>query len=201
MDSTTTTSVKKRTLTDQEVGKEEDQLSSKSCKVDDDAPNSMPPSPIATTTFHPFPESITLYFDGGAAPNPGICAGGWCVQDSNGKEWAHGWKFVGLNNTNNEGEYHGLLHGLECLLAQQYKGKVHIRGDSMLVIQQSQGKNKCKAPNLQPLLARVLKMVQELKTAKVKVTFEQVPRALNKKADGYANQGKNIQTTEINLMM
>lgn len=136
-------------------------------------------------------DSVTLYFDGGSKGNPGRTAGGWCIDDSDGNEIAHGWHYVGPHSTNNEGEYHGLLGGLMFLKKEGFGGNVLVRGDSKLVIEQAQGRWKCRAENLRPLLERVTELMRGMRG----VSFEHIPRAQNSRADGFANQGMLLKSS------
>lgn len=145
------------------------------------------------------PDHLILEFDGSSKINPRIAAGGWCLVDAElaetddaRREVAHGWYYVGDKNTNNEAEYYGLIHALEMLHEKGFKGRVDMRGDSNLVIQQVQGKWKCKSPNLIPLLDKVRGLVRKM-SPDVRFHFSHVERAKNKAADGYANQGVNLK--------
>lgn len=157
------------------------------------------------------PKKFNLYFDGGSRGNPGVTGGGWCLEeeeDEEFKEIANGWCFVGDKNTNNEGEYAGLIHALEYLHTPSFKEKylsdgvidITARGDSKLVIEQVNGKWKCKAVNLKPLLAKVRSLMKIGDKFIPSFNFEHVPRAENKKADGYANQSMDLKTTMINIL-
>jgi len=147
-----------------------------------------------------FPSSITLFYDGASKQNPGPTSGGWTIVDDDGKELAYGFKFVGVHHTNNEGEYHGLIHGLEFIREQGWtEGTLTIKGDSKLVLSQCQGLWNCNIPRLKVLLERARRIIREM-VPKIKVKWQHVPRAENVIADGYCNRAIRLQETVSELL-
>ena len=84
--------------------------------------------------------------------------------------------------TNNVAEYRALLAALEW--AQRARApQLHVRSDSLLLVQQMLGNYKVKHPGLQPLHAKARLLAHEIG----RVTFEHVGRAQNAHADRLAN--------------
>jgi ribonuclease HI len=84
--------------------------------------------------------------------------------------------------TNNVAEYRALLAALEWSRAHGYRA-VHVRSDSLLLVQQMLGNYRVKHPGLQGLHAKARLLAHDLG----RVTFEHVGRALNAHADRLAN--------------
>jgi probable phosphoglycerate mutase len=84
--------------------------------------------------------------------------------------------------TNNVAEYQGLLSALSWCL-DHGATRVHIRSDSLLLVQQMLGRYRVKNAGLKPLSGQA-----RLLSAKIgQVTYEHVPRERNKDADRLAN--------------
>src|SRR6185295_8660749 len=84
--------------------------------------------------------------------------------------------------TKHVAEYRGLLAALEWARARGHRA-LHVRSDSLLLVQQMLGHYKVKHPGLQPLHANARLLAHEIG----RVTFEHVGRALNAHADRLAN--------------
>ena len=125
----------------------------------------------------------TLYFDGGARPNPGQGGAGFYLEDCDHYFMAQ--MAIPLSNaavTNNQAEYAGLIKGLRA--AQQHGvRRLHVKGDSNLVIQQMRGAFAVNSPLLAPLYAKAKLLVQKHFTT---VHFEHIYRDQNYKADDLA---------------
>jgi probable phosphoglycerate mutase len=126
---------------------------------------------------------ITAYIDGGARGNPGPAGYGVFIQRPDGAvlDELHGG--IGIA-TNNVAEYHGLLAALRWAKEHGHT-TVHIKADSLLVVEQMRGRFKVKHPGLQPLHAKARLLAHEVG----RVTFEHVPREMNKDADRLSNLG------------
>jgi probable phosphoglycerate mutase len=126
---------------------------------------------------------ITAYIDGGARGNPGPAGYGVSIHGPDGAvlEELHGG--VGIA-TNNVAEYNGLLAALRWAKEHGHTA-VHIKADSLLIVEQMRGRFKVKHPGLQPLHARARLLAHEVG----RVTFEHVRRELNKDADRLSNLG------------
>lgn len=86
--------------------------------------------------------------------------------------------------TNNVAEYTAALEGLR-LAAEKGATDVLLRSDSRLLIEQLSGRFRVKNPTLMRLHGEVRDVLRGFR----KVSFEHVPRELNKEADRLANAG------------
>jgi len=122
------------------------------------------------------------WFDGCCQPtNPGPAAIGVRLISPHGDIY-DGGRAVG-NRTNNEAEYLALiclLHGARKLRAQ----RIHIRGDSQLVIRQTRGEWSVHSPNLIPLHATAMKLLEGFQ----EYQLEWVRRSYNTAADRNASK-------------
>ena len=130
----------------------------------------MPPTP-----------DIVAYIDGGARGNPGPAGYGVRIERPDGTLIEEFCESIGVA-TNNVAEYRSLIAALEWAKKHGYR-RVHIRSDSLLLVQQMLGAFKVKNPGLQPLHAKARLLANEIG----RVTFEHVGRALNAHADRLAN--------------
>jgi probable phosphoglycerate mutase len=126
---------------------------------------------------------ITANIDGGARGNPGPAGYGVIIRDADGNvlDELHGGLGIA---TNNVAEYNGLLAALGWAKAHGH-ASVHVKADSLLLIEQMRGNYKVKHPGLQPLHARARLLAFEIG----RVTFEHVRRELNQDADRLSNLG------------
>ena len=86
------------------------------------------------------------------------------------------------STTNNVAEYQALIAGLEA--ARAFPSRVvHVRADSMLVIEQLAGKWQVKQPHLRRLHSRALGLLEEYE----EVELAHVPREQNTEADALVN--------------
>jgi ribonuclease HI len=122
----------------------------------------------------------TLYFDGCSKGNPGPSGSGALIKDE--KDIWSGYEYIG-NTTNNVAEYKGLILGLKQLKFLNIN-KVIVKGDSMIVINQMNGKYKVNAPHLLPLYNEAKELIKD-----IDVTFLYISRDQNKEADYLANRG------------
>ena len=128
----------------------------------------------------------TLFFDGCSKGNPGPCGIGaviYEVNDSFIELWA-GSKFLSNSATNNQSEYNALIMGLTKALELNIS-LLDVYGDSLLVIQQTNGKYKVSNAGLLPLHQKVM----ELKKQFQNITFTHIPREKNVRADYLSNVG------------
>ena len=125
--------------------------------------------------------SATANIDGGSRGNPGPAAYGVRIQQDDGQ--AIDLKQALGTCTNNVAEYSGLLAALRWAVANGC-GTLHIKSDSLLLVQQMKGVYKVKNAGLQPLYEEARGLVRQLR----KVTFEHVRREYNKDADRLANE-------------
>jgi ribonuclease HI len=129
-------------------------------------------------------EELTLFCDGGARGNPGPAAIGAVVFDVTvdpPQLLAEVSECIGIA-TNNVAEYKALIAGLEAVAYVKAK-IIHVRADSLLVINQLRGKWKVKHENMRPLHAQA----RALLSAYDVVDLQHVPREENTEADALVN--------------
>ena len=124
---------------------------------------------------------IVAYIDGGARGNPGPAGYGVRIESPEGQLVEEFGDSIGVA-TNNVAEYRGLLAALEWALAHGHR-QLHLRSDSLLLVQQMLGNYKVKNPGLQPLHAKARLLATQIG----RVTFEHVGRSSNAHADRLAN--------------
>jgi len=125
--------------------------------------------------------SVVAYIDGGARGNPGPAGFGVRIEQPDGALIEEFSESIG-SATNNVAEYRGLVAALEWAKAHGHRD-VHVRSDSLLLVQQMLGNYKVKNAGLQPLHAKARLLAFEIG----RVTFEHVGRAKNAHADRLAN--------------
>jgi ribonuclease HI len=153
-----------------------------------------------------FPEvsCFKLQFDGCSKGNPGLAGAGAVIYYNEGEVWSSDF-FVGINATNNQAEYAGLILGLKRAIEMEIKSLV-VEGDSLLVINQMKGIYKCNSQNLFELYDEATKLTQNFDN----IYFNHILRNYNKRADQLSNNAvdkynfnlnKNINLTlPINLL-
>ncbi|MEN3534234.1 bifunctional RNase H/acid phosphatase [Microbispora sp. ZYX-F-249] len=137
--------------------------------------------------------------DGGSRGNPGPAGYGAVVKDDAGRVLAEAAESIGTA-TNNVAEYRGLIAGLRALLALGAEGgRVEVRMDSKLVIEQMAGRWKVKHEGLRPLALEAAGLARRFR-----VTWTWIPRERNSHADRLANEamdaaarGETWQASEI----
>jgi probable phosphoglycerate mutase len=126
-------------------------------------------------------KQVTAYVDGGARGNPGPAGWGALIMTPDGTAVAE--ISDGLPHaTNNVAEYRGLIAALEWC-AGHGVSDVHVRSDSLLLVQQMRGIYKVKHEGLKPLYGRARLLAYQIG----RVTFEHIRRELNREADRLAN--------------
>jgi ribonuclease HI len=126
---------------------------------------------------------ITAYIDGGARGNPGPAGYGVYIEGPDGAPIAELHGGLGVA-TNNVAEYNGLLAALRWAKEHGHT-TVHIKADSLLIVEQMRGRFKVKHPGLQALHAKARLLAYDVG----RVTFEHVRRELNQEADRLSNLG------------
>ncbi len=128
------------------------------------------------------------YFDGSSKGNPGPAQCGWAILDERENIIDHASTTGDEDRTNNYAEYMGLITLFNHLISANEIVNIEIFGDSALVINQVNGKWKCKSPNLKPLWINAVTLFAYLTTFKhIKLTW--VPREENTIADSLAQKG------------
>jgi ribonuclease HI len=114
--------------------------------------------------------TFEIVFDGGSLGNPGKGYGSYEIT-SNGAVVRHVRHDYGNNITNNQAEYQTLIEALKWLQADlgatAKATRVEIFGDSLLVINQLQGKWKVKNAGLRPLVTESLDLISKFGTVKL----------------------------------
>jgi ribonuclease HI len=124
---------------------------------------------------------FTAHIDGGARGNPGPAGWGAWIRSDEGEPV----ELCGAlpHATNNVAEYQGLLSALRWC-RDHGATEVHIKSDSLLLVQQMRGVYKVKNEGLKPLHGEARLLAHEIG----RVTYEHVRREFNKEADRLANQ-------------
>jgi ribonuclease HI len=125
---------------------------------------------------------LKIYTDGGSRGNPGPSASGYVIMDENNRIIADEGLYLGIT-TNNQAEYTALKLALEHCLKLGAK-EVEVFMDSLLVVNQMQGIFKVKNRDLWP----IHDAIKTLTTKFNKVSFQHVPREMNKLADAAVNR-------------
>jgi probable phosphoglycerate mutase len=131
---------------------------------------------------------ITAFIDGGARGNPGPAGYGVHVVDESGAVVAEFYEGIGIA-TNNVAEYRGLLAALEWALARGHT-RVHVKSDSLLLVQQMNGVYRIKNEGLLPLYREARHLMAKIG----RVTLEHVRREQNRDADRLSNLGMDQNT-------
>ncbi|OVE78745.1 hypothetical protein BVY00_02105 [bacterium G20] len=123
-----------------------------------------------------------LYTDGGSRGNPGPSAGAFviCKVDDNVVEKS-GF-YIGIT-TNNQAEYQALLKALQRSADLGIR-RLKVFMDSELIIKQLNGIYKIKNKDLELLYRQVKELLADFD----EISFNHVPRAMNKEADGEVNR-------------
>ena len=126
---------------------------------------------------------IIANVDGGARGNPGPAGYGAVIADEQGNVLAELYEGIGIS-TNNVAEYRGLLAALQWA-ADHGHTRIHVKADSLLIVQQMLGNYRVKHEGLIPLYRQARHLVAKIGD----VTFEHVRREQNKEADRLSNLG------------
>jgi ribonuclease HI len=133
--------------------------------------------------------AATANIDGGSRGNPGPAGYGVRIeQDGQVIELKQSCGVA----TNHVAEYSGLLCALRWAVAHGVSA-LHVRSDSLLLVQQMKGVYRVKHPGLLPLHEQAKGLIRQIG----KVTFEHVRRELNKDADRLANEAMDAAETSL----
>ena len=127
------------------------------------------------------PIGFKLQFDGCSKNNPGLAGAGAVIYHENDELWSD-YFFVGEKATNNHAEYAGLILGLQKAIQMEIKD-LTVEGDSLLVINQMNGKYKCNSTNLIELYDKAKKLSSNFNH----INFIHIYRNNNKRADELSN--------------
>ncbi len=134
-------------------------------------------------------ELLEINTDGGSRGNPGPAAIG--VYAASGGEKIFTLSETIGETTNNVAEYTAVLRSLEVIEEKNiFSEKLKYFIDSELILRQIIGKYKVKQPHLQVLREKIVSQIKRLKEkGLIKIlTFTNVPREQNKKADKLVNE-------------
>lgn len=125
---------------------------------------------------------MKAFIDGGSRGNPGPSAYGIVVFSLDGKSIL--WETSGriTRATCNQAEYFGLIALLERAAASDWQDII-IHSDSMLLVNQVNGRWRVKATHLQEMHSRAVTLLK-----KVRATIKWIPREKNEHADRLADQ-------------
>ena len=126
---------------------------------------------------------LIIHTDGGARGNPGPAAIGVVIEQESGKKVEEFGKRIG-EATNNVAEYFAVLEALQNIKGIEAT-EIDFFLDSVLVVNQLNGKFKVKDSKLRDLLMRVRTLEQEVGG---KVQYYVVPRERNRRADFLVNR-------------
>ena len=126
---------------------------------------------------------VQLYADGGSRGNPGPSASGYVLMDMSGRIVLRAGQYLGVT-TNNQAEYQALKLGLQRAYYDYHASEVHVYMDSMMVVNQMKHIFKIKNRDLWPVHNACVDLVKKFD----KVSFDHVPRELNKIADEEVNK-------------
>ncbi len=124
---------------------------------------------------------LKIYADGGSRGNPGPSASGYVLLTEDDQLIKANGVYLGVT-TNNQAEYKSIKFALQDALAMHAK-TVDVYMDSLLVVNQINGKFKIKNEALYP----IYRDIKDLVTQFDQVTFTHVLRAYNKLADEQVN--------------
>ena len=125
---------------------------------------------------------LQIYTDGGSRGNPGPSASGYVIMNTKDEVLEEGGEYLGVT-TNNQAEYRAVKLALESA-ARYHAGELHCFMDSLLVVNQLNGKFKMRNPDLRPIHADIQRLAQQFK----RVTFTHVRREFNTLADAKVNE-------------
>jgi ribonuclease HI len=129
-------------------------------------------------------DEVVVYCDGGARGNPGPAAIGAVVTDPSTTpptRLATVSKRIGVT-TNNVAEYTACIAGLEA--AREFPSRaIRVRADSLLLVEQINGRWRVKQAHLRPLRDRVLALLDDYD----EVDVAHVRREQNCDADALVN--------------
>ena len=123
----------------------------------------------------------TLYFDGACSGNPGPSAGAAVITLASGERIKKSW-FI-AHATCNESEYMGLIVGLGVALGLGVT-KIHVYGDSMLVVNQTGRRWRTRNVRMRHLCSITRGLLSEFQSWNI----SHIPRKLNGEADAVARR-------------
>jgi len=130
---------------------------------------------------------LLIFSDGGSRGNPGPAGCGAVITDKDGNVLKKLKKYLGVT-TNNQAEYQALILGLKE--AEKMKPKqITCYLDSLLVVEQLNGKWKVKKAELKPHY----EFIKVFLFKNPNTHFYHIPREKNKLADRLANEAMDLK--------
>ncbi|MGE3278423.1 MAG: ribonuclease HI family protein [Candidatus Altimarinota bacterium] len=130
---------------------------------------------------------VLVFSDGGSRGNPGPAGCGAVITDKDGKVLKKLKKYLGVT-TNNQAEYQALILGLQA--ADKMKAEqITCYLDSLLVVEQLNGKWKVKKAELKPHYELIKGFVLQHPNTR----FHHIPREKNTMADQLANEAMDLK--------
>lgn len=129
---------------------------------------------------------LKIFTDGGSRGNPGPAAIGVYILGENGKEILKLGKRIG-ETTNNVAEYSAVITALEWLVENSSLNnllQIHFFLDSLLVVNQLNGKFKIKEEHLRNLIIKIKNLEKKFNC---KINYSHIPREKNSVADFMVN--------------
>ena len=145
-------------------------------------------APEASTNARSQGATVFAHCDGGARGNPGPAGYGAVVTAKDGTVLAELSEFLGFK-TNNFAEYSGLLGVLQWALDNGH-ARLEVVSDSLLMVNQVQGRYKVNSPDLKPLHEEAKRRIGKLASFKISHAL----RHKNKDADRLANEAMDRGT-------
>ncbi|MCY4321250.1 MAG: ribonuclease HI family protein [Bdellovibrionaceae bacterium] len=128
-------------------------------------------------------KKIFIYTDGASRGNPGPCALGIQVFDSQNKLIYEEASYLEDQNTNNFAEYKAVIRAFELSVQNQVQD-LTLFSDSELLIKQLKKIYKVKSEKIKPLFKKCQFFLKKIPSA----NFKHIPREKNSGADALANQ-------------
>jgi ribonuclease HI len=121
--------------------------------------------------------NIVIYCDGSGGSNGDNGGWGFCAESESGNILYEGFGPPDGLSTNNVSEYRAVINGLKWAKGKT-AGRITVRTDSTLVVEQCLNRWKCKKEHLKPLCKEAKELLYDLRAR-----IEWVPREQNVRAD------------------
>jgi ribonuclease HI len=123
-------------------------------------------------------KTLYVFTDGGAKGNPGPAAIGFLIKDNFGKTLFKDGKSIGCA-TNNVAEYQAVAEALQWIITnfKQQPLIINFYLDSLLVVNQLNGRFKVKNKNLKNLVIEIKNLEKKING---KIFYHYIPREKNK---------------------
>lgn len=138
-------------------------------------------------------DQYILYCDGGARGNPGPAAAAGLLFDHEKRILAQYGAYLGIT-TNNVAEYRALHAGLRIAYSRNVR-HITCNLDSMLVVEQLNGRYKVKSNQLRPLYDAIQALIKKFETTALRY----VPRDHNTQADALVNQVLDSRNSNVQV--